>query len=152
MHETANFQLGGLEKLTEADDPQLALQKNGGLADLWYMDDGVIMHHPILVPSFLQELDVANAKVGAERNPQKIEVICYMNNLDAAPLEWRIPEVRNMAKVSRSLTLGVAVRPRQHIADQLLAKTDFIERVQLCQDPQTEFALLRDSPKVHGSK
>ena len=39
--------------------------------------------------------------------------------------------------------------PRQFIADQLLAKTDVIramhERVQLCQDPQTEFAFLRES-------
>ena len=35
--------------------------------------------------------------------------------------------------------------PRQFLADQLLAKADVIramhERVQLCQDPQTEFAL-----------
>ena len=54
---------------------QHALQKNGGLADLWYMDDGDIMCHPILVPSFLQEFDVANATAGAERNPQKTKVI-----------------------------------------------------------------------------
>ena len=39
--------------------------------------------------------------------------------------------------------------PSQFIADQLLAKVGVIravhERVQLCQDPQTEFALLRQS-------
>ena len=39
--------------------------------------------------------------------------------------------------------------PRQFIADQLLAKADVIrpmhERVQLFQDPKTEFALLRES-------
>ena len=39
--------------------------------------------------------------------------------------------------------------PRQLIADQLLAKADVFERctkrVQLCQDPQTEFALPRES-------
>ena len=53
--------------------------------------------------------------------------------------------------------------PRQFIADQLLAKADVIralhERVQLCQDPQTEFALFREGlgvsrinhiPRVHG--
>ena len=38
--------------------------------------------------------------------------------------------------------------PRQFIADQLLAKADVIramhERVHLCQDPQTEVALLRE--------
>ena len=58
-----------------------------------------------------------------------------------------------MAKVSTvtagSITLEVAVGPRQFIADQLLAKADVLramhERVQLCQDPQTEFTLLRES-------
>ena len=48
VQESANFQLGGPEKLTGADDPQHALQKNGGLADLWYMDDDDIMCHPDL--------------------------------------------------------------------------------------------------------
>ena len=47
-----------------------------------------------------------------------------------------------------SVPLGGPV-DRQFIADQLLAKADVIravhERVQLCQDPQTEFALLRES-------
>ena len=33
QHETANFQHGGPEKHTGAQDPQHALQKNGGLAD-----------------------------------------------------------------------------------------------------------------------
>ena len=44
-----------------------------------------------------------------------------------------------------SLTLGVAVGSRQLLTDQLLSKPDVIrathERVQLCQDPKTEFAL-----------
>ena len=88
VQESANFQLGGPAKLTRADDPRYVLRKNGGLADLWYMDDGDIMCHPILVPSFLQEFDVTNAKVGAERHPQKTEVIHNVNDLDAAPLEW----------------------------------------------------------------
>ena len=48
------------------------------------MDDGDILCHPILVPSYLQEFDVANAKVGAERNPQKTEVIDCTDDLGAA--------------------------------------------------------------------
>ena len=68
VQESVTFQCGGPEQLSGAHDPQHALQKNGGLADMWYMDDGDIMCHPILVPSFLQDFDVANAKVGAERN------------------------------------------------------------------------------------
>ena len=89
LQESANFQLGGTEKLTGAHDPQHALQKSGGLADQWYMDDGDISCHPILV-LFLQDFDVADAKVGAERNPLKTEVIYYVNDLDAAHPEWRV--------------------------------------------------------------
>ena len=59
------------KKLTGAHDPQHALQKSGGLADQWYTDDGGIMCHPNLVLPFLQDFDVANARVGDERNPLK---------------------------------------------------------------------------------
>ena len=52
LQESANFQLGGQEKHTAAHDPQHALQKNGGLADDWYMDDGDIVCHPFLVLHF----------------------------------------------------------------------------------------------------
>ena len=106
-------------------------------------------------------------KMGAERHPQKTEVICYVADLDIAPLDWKIRKVRLLASVSTAVpgkvTLGVAAGLRQHIADQLLAKADVIraihELVQLCQDTMTEFALLRESPgisrinhilKVHG--
>ena len=91
-----------------------------------------------------------------ERNAVKTEVIFYVNVLDAAPPERRIGDVRNVAKASAvtdgSITLGVAVGSRQLIADQLLGKADVIramhERVQRCHDPQTEFALLRESVEV----
>ena len=117
------------------------------------MDDGDIMCHPILVPSFFQDFDVANARVRAERNPLKTEVIHSVNDPDAAPPEWKNGNVRSLARTSAvtagSVTLGVAVGSRQFITDKLLSKADVIramqERVQLCQDPQTEFALLRES-------
>ena len=85
LQETANFQLGGPGKFTGADDPRHALHKHGGLADLWYVDDGDIMCHPILVPPYLQEFDDANAKDGAERTPQKTEVMYCVDDLGAAP-------------------------------------------------------------------
>ena len=137
----SNFQLGGPENLTGADDPRHDLQENEGLADLWYTDGGDIHCHPILVPSCLQELDDANEKVGAERNPQKTEVI-YVADLDAGPLEWKTDVVRLLASVSAvdagSNTLRVAVGTGQFIADRLLAKADVVrakhERAQLCQD------------------
>ena len=59
---------------------------------MWYMDDGDIMCHLILVPSHLQEIDDANAKVGAERTPRKIQVICNLPNLYVAPPEWRVSD------------------------------------------------------------
>ena len=150
--ETVNFLLGGQEKLT-ANDPGHVLQKNGGLVDLWYMDDVDIPLHPILFPSFQHEFDVANTKVRPERNPQKTEVIYNVNELDAAPLEWMIRNVQNMSRVSTvtagSITLGISVGPRQFFGDQLLGKADVIramhERVQFYKDPQTEFAFLRES-------
>ena len=81
-------------------------------------------------PLTLLELEDANAKVGAERPPQKSVVIYYVDDLGVAPLEWRIDYVHNLAKVSRitagSTTLGVPAGPRQFIADQLLAKADVI--------------------------
>ena len=121
--ESAHFQRGGPEKLTGTHDPQHALQKNGGLTDLWYMDDGDIVCHPILVQTYLQEFDLANAKVRAERNPQKTGVIYYVHDLGAASLEWRNCDVQNMARVSTvtagSITPGVTVGPRQCIADPL---------------------------------
>ena len=108
------------------------------------MDDGDIMCHPILVLSFLQDFEVANARVGAERNPLKTEVSYCVDDLDAAPLEWSIGDVRSIAKVSTvtagSITLGVAVGPRKYIADQLLCIAVVIralhERVQPCQNPR----------------
>ena len=51
--------------------------------------------------------------------------------------------VKTSAVTDGSITLGVAAEFRQFIADQLLSKADVIramhERVQLCQEPQTEF-------------
>ena len=76
-----------------------------------------------------------------------------MPSLEAAPPEWRVNDVCLLASVSTALcgsdTLGVAVGPRQFFADQPLARADVFramhQRVQLCQDSQTESALLRES-------
>ena len=56
---SANFQLGGPEKLTH--DPQHArVAEKRRLGGSRYMDDGDMMCHPILVMPFLQDFDVAN--------------------------------------------------------------------------------------------
>ena len=73
------------------------------------------MCYPILVPSYLREFDVANARVGAERNPQRTEVVYCVDDLVAAAPEWKIDNVKQMAAVSTvtagSVTLGVAGGP-----------------------------------------
>ena len=97
MQRIQNIQLGGPEKLIGWDDPRHVLQENGSLADQWwYLDDGDILCHPMLVLPSLQPFDTANAFAGC-------------------------------------------------VTDQLATKADVLramhERVQLCQDPQTEFAL-----------
>ena len=58
------------------------------------MDDGDILCHPILVPSYPQEFDIADAKIEAKRNPQRTEVIYFVDDLDAAPRveTWRCAE------------------------------------------------------------
>ena len=47
--EHSSFHATGGEDNLGADDPRHKLQRNGGIGDLWYMDDGDIMVHPILV-------------------------------------------------------------------------------------------------------
>ena len=59
------IQLGGPEWLVGADDPRHAVQENGGLADFWYVDDGDILCHPMLVLSNLQAFDTSNVQLGA---------------------------------------------------------------------------------------
>ena len=45
-----NFQLGGSEKLSRATiRDTLCRKETGGLADQWYLDDGDILCHPLLV-------------------------------------------------------------------------------------------------------
>ena len=104
----------------------------------------------MLVLLHLQAFDTVNAEIGADRNP-------HVSGLDTAPPEWKRNDVRPMASVSTAvhgnITLGIAVGPRQCVTDQLLAKADVKravhERVQLCQNPQTEFVLLRESLGVN---
>ena len=87
------------------DSPETrhVLQKNGGLADLWCVDDGDILCHPILVPSYLQALDVANAKVGAERNPQKKVVIYYVAAVSRKPFPGFHGGQRDACHIQRRL-------------------------------------------------
>ena len=89
----------------------------------------------------------------AEEMSEFCSQIVFLRHLDVAPPESKVNDVCLLSSVSTvatgSNTLGIAVGPCQFIVDQLLAKADVIramhERVRLCQDPQTEFALPRES-------
>ena len=76
---------------------------------------------------------------GAERNPQKTEVIYFVNDLDAAPPEWRIGDVHNIARVSRA-TAGSVISswPRQTSSGRCT-------KVSISSGPQSDFALFRES-------
>ena len=78
--------------------------------------------------SCIEAFDTANTKMGAERNRQKKEVVHNVPDLDNADPEWRVTDVRAHAAVATTThgnsTPGVAVGPRQYVADQLLANAD----------------------------
>ena len=114
-------------------------------------NDGDILIHPALVLCNLEACDTANAKFGAARNRQKTEGMYHIRSVKHS-FEENISEVPALATVvvavHVNITLWVAVRPRRCIADELLSKMDVVramhKRVQLCQDPRTAFAFIRE--------
>ena len=144
LQRVSNYQLGGPEKLSGAGTPRRALQKNGGIADLgaWMMVTSCITR------SWCRHTCTNSMEQNeTHRNRKSFSTwTTWVRHLLSEALmtcgAW--PQ-----RLHGSTTLGVAVGPRQFIVDQLLDQADVIramhERVQLCQDPQTEFAFLRES-------
>ena len=136
-------------------DPRHAIQDNGGLADWWYLDDGDIICDPLLVMPYLECFDRANPKVGADRNRKKTEVIYYATEEEMRNHRetWQLGRVEREAAVSSaacgSLTLGVATGPSSSVDEQLQTKVRVVramqEKAAVCQDPQTEHVLCRQS-------
>ena len=132
-------------------DPRHEVQAEGGLADFWYLDDGDILCDPRLVQPFLASFDSVNPNVGAERNVSKTEVIYFTSKeeLEAHAEELQLSAVQALAAVSTAddagLTLGVATRASSAVEEQLASKTGVVqamtERVGVCYDVQTEYAL-----------
>ena len=96
LQESVNFQLGDPEKHTGIHDPQHALQKSGILADQWCMDDGDVMHVPpnpgaTCSAGFRCRQRQSRSCAG---NPLKTEVIYNVNDLGAAPPQWKIDDVK----------------------------------------------------------
>jgi hypothetical protein len=59
--------------------PAHAVQAMDGVADFWFLDDGDILCDPRLVVPLLHQFDAVNARVGAERNQEKTEVLYFAN-------------------------------------------------------------------------
>ena len=78
------FTLRGGEDHASEDDPRHMLQKCGGLADSWYLDDGDIMCQPLLVLPHLMAVDIGNAQIAAERTQLNSEVIYLVATLEEA--------------------------------------------------------------------
>ena len=101
MHRLHNFQTGGPEKPTRADDPRHVLPESGRLADFWYLHDGDMLCHSALVISCLTVFDTAKTEIGAESNRRKKEVTYHIPDLDNTDQEWRMAEIRTLASHKR---------------------------------------------------
>lgn len=134
--------------------PADEVQRHGGIADFWYMDDGDALCHPSLVRQYLQLYDEETAKAGGQRNKTKTEVVFYASEecLNEHAAEWHLEEVRQLATVSLAdapgLTLGIATGSLAGIETQLQTKVDVVcamhERVAVANDVQTEHMLDRE--------
>ena len=124
------------------------------LADQWYLDDGDILCHPLLV------LPIYKCSTQPTLKLEQKSSTASQTWVQLTLPEWRINDVRPPASVSAAahghVTLEIAVGPRQCAADHLLVKADIIRamcvRVQLCQDPHTEFAIFCESRGVSRIK
>ena len=104
----------GEEGDTITPNPGYEIQKNGGLADFWYLDDGELLCVPGLVADDLEAFGEANKKVGATMNIFKTQVIYYASPAEMLQNEasWNLARVRQLAAVTDAphpgLTLGWA--------------------------------------------
>ena len=158
MQTISNFQLDGPENsLVQMNRVTLCNEM-----DVWRTSGTLMMVTSSVIRSWCRPtyMNLMMPTTGLEQSGIRRKQKYLLENLNAAPLEWKIDDVRSLASVSTaaagSNTLGVAVGPRQFITDQLLAKADVIRAMhERVQDPQTECALFRESRinhilSVHG--
>ena len=124
--------LAARRRSPEPTTRSMSCRRTGGLANLWFVGDSDIMCHPILVPS---SRNSTSPTPESERSGthKKNEVIYHVNDLDAA----QSPRVRRHSHIVD-----------QNVGQSRVSNESTHERVQLCQDPQTEFALQRESQAV----
>ena len=151
-------------------DPGAATAPGGGVFDVWYLDDGDTLTTPELVMPYIEALDAANVKMGAERSKTKTEVIFFMGReeLDAKEVEWDLAAIRGEAEIRTAdegvLTLGVVTGPREKVEEQIRTKAKVLgqihKQVEVVDDAQIEHIMAKESLgiarinhilRVHGS-
>ena len=81
--------------------PDHEVRKAGGMVDVWYLDDGTIMLHPIFVCPYLRAFDSLKARTGGRRNLAKTKVTVYAKEdvIASKSAEWDLDGVRNLANL-----------------------------------------------------
>ena len=88
-------------------------------------------------------------KLGQHEIHRETKVIRHVQDLDAAPLEWKINDIRPLASVTTAAEVSRS-ELQWDLASMLRTsswqeQTSSMPCMMMCQDPQTEFALLRES-------
>ena len=62
---------------SQACDHRHKLQEHGGLVETWFLYDGDILCHPVLVAPYLKAFDGVNVRVRSQRSRLEQDVIYY---------------------------------------------------------------------------
>ena len=81
--------------------PGNAICRRGGVADLWFMDDGTIVMHPNLGVAYLRLLDRRIEEAGGKRNIAKSNAILYASEQHRRDheAEWNLAELRTLCSL-----------------------------------------------------
>ena len=147
--------------------PQDEIQEQGGVLDLWFMDDADIMCHPTLALDYMRAFDRYNQVIGGERNLDKSEAV-YYTTWDAYQAQgdfhngtfhkWHIDEMRRVATVyhaseigtkekAKLVTLGVACGSGKYrvkeFNERATTLTHMDKKLRVIEDTQIELTLAR---------
>ena len=131
--------------------PANRIARDGHLMDVWYLDDGTIVAHPLLGVAFLEAFDRQSQRPGSERNRTKTKAAFLLPaKVDIAP-EWRVDRLKELADVtigpSQLEALGAETVSGEAVVRQFKDKTRIVDtmvrRIALCQDAQVELTLQR---------
>ena len=149
MQQIQDFKLGGSEKQIGADDLRHALQENGGLADLWYIDDGDILCHLYWCRPVCKRSTQPMVKLEQSATHRRLKslVICQTRMLPRQSGEsvmlafWPLSPRRPVEVTHLDLQWDPVSLLRTNFWPKQMSS---VPCVNVCQDPQTEMSLLRE--------